>query len=98
MKISCFSADCKHINLEKPAFARVTIGSNNPPDASAVLDCNLLKGLAAAAAYHCSAQRHSAAFACPGDLQYRQWVHWGYFPGGWKALQCDCNNAPQVLP
>ncbi|MFZ9700248.1 MAG: PKD domain-containing protein, partial [Flavobacteriales bacterium] len=73
----------------------VTIGSNNPPDPSAVLDLQsnqsglLLPRLT-------TAQRNSIALPSRALVIYNtdnECVE-GYFPGGWKALQCDCNSAP----
>jgi len=73
----------------------VTIGSNNPPDPSAVLDLQsnqsglLLPRLT-------TAQRNGIALPSRALVIYNtdnECVE-GYFPGGWKALQCDCNSAP----
>ena len=73
----------------------VTIGSNNPPDASAVLDLqSTQKGLLLPRLT--TVQRNAIQLPSRALVIYNtdnECIE-GYFPGGWKALQCDCNSAP----
>ncbi len=73
----------------------VTIGSNNPPDPSAVLDMQssqsgvLIPRLS-------NQQRNGIANPAVGLQIYNTDTECfeAYFPTGWKATSCDCNQAP----
>lgn len=76
----------------------VTIGSNNPPDPSAVLDLQstqqglLLPRLT-------SVQRNAIVNPVAGLMIYNTDLNCyeGYFPNsGWKSLECDCNSYPNA--
>ena len=77
----------------------VTICSNNPPDASAVLDLqSTQKGLLLPRLT--TVQRNAIQLPSRALVIYNtdnECIE-GYFPGGWKALQCDCNSAGASLP
>ncbi len=93
IKIVLFSALCF---LSLSAMSQgVTIGSNNPPDPSAVLDLQSTNG--GLLLPRLSTAQRNALQNIPDALVIyntdNQCVE-SYFPSGWKALQCDCNTAP----
>lgn len=73
----------------------VTIGANNPPDPSSVLDIQSNTG---GLLYPrlTTAQRNAISNPAVGLQIYNTTTHCfqAYFPGGWKDIECDCQSAP----
>lgn len=83
--------------LTLPALSQVTIGSNNPPDGSAVLDLQsnskgfLLPRLT-------TTQRNAIVNPAAGLEIYNTTTACieAYFPAGWRTLECNCNVFPNA--
>ena len=83
------------IPIIKLSAQGVTIGSANPPDAAAILDLQSnQKGLLLPRLS--TAQRNAIVLPVRALVIYNtsnECIE-GYFPSGWKVLQCNCSSAP----
>jgi hypothetical protein len=77
----------------------VTIGSNNPPDASAALDVQSSTG-GIANPRLTTAQRNAIVSPLPGLQVYNidtDCFEMYFLTGGWKAIQCGCSAFPNAV-